>query len=145
MHPAKTTTSQLPDQRPAHGRSFFSLLLASLFSVSCCAQIPSIDENSQEMQVKYLAGDNDAMLFNFKYDNDSGNDFKLMVLNETGEVLFQNNYSGKKFKKKIKLTRLTDTEGVTFLIRSSRRDIQLSRKVKVPSKVVDEASLATTN
>lgn len=145
MHSQKTTTVQFPDNRPAKKRSFYTVLFASLISVSCFAQTASIEEDSQDMQVKYLAGDNDAMLFNLKYINESGSDFKLMVLNETGEVLFQNNYSGKKFKKKIKLTRLTDTDGVTFLIRSSRRDIQLSRKVKIPSKVVDEASLATTN
>ena len=61
-----------------------------------------------------------------------------MVLNENGEVLFQNNYSGKNFKKKIKLPRLTDTDGVTFLLRPTRENVQLSRTVKVTSKVVDQ-------
>jgi hypothetical protein len=68
-----------------------------------------------------------------------------MVLNETGEVLFQQSYSGKNFRKKIRLTRLTDTEDVTFLIRSPQKNIQLSYKVKVPSKVVDDAALASAD
>jgi hypothetical protein len=136
MHVVNTTTREIL------AKPFYALLLMCFFSAPAFTQSPAIQENAQEMQVKYLAGDNDAMLFNLKYDNQSGNDFKLMVLNETGDVLFQKNYSGKKFKKKIKLTRLTETADVTFLISSPRQNIQLSRKVKVTNKVVDDASLA---
>jgi hypothetical protein len=120
------------------------LLLFSFISSSLFSQQLAIDENSPEMKVRYIEGDNDNLLFNLKYDNNTGSDFKLMVVNETGEVLFQQSYSGRKFRKKIRLTRLTDTEDVTFLIRSPRKDIQLSYKVKIPSKVVDDASLVST-
>jgi hypothetical protein len=120
------------------------LLLLSLITTSLFSQQLAIDENSPEMKVKYIEGDNDILLFNLKYDNNTGSDFKLMVVNETGEVLFQQSYSGRNFRKKIRLTRLTDTEDVTFLIRSPRKNIQLSYKVKIPSKVVDDASLVST-
>lgn len=120
------------------------LLLLSLNS-SLFAQQLAVNENSPEMKVKYIEGDNEVLLFNLKYNNNSGSDFKLMVLNESGDVLFQQIYSGKNFKKKIKLTRLTESDDVTFLIRSPRKDIQLSYKVKVPSKVVDDASLASVD
>lgn len=122
-------------------KPFYTSALLFLMSTPVFAQLPAIEENSQDIQVKYLAGDNDAMLFNLKYNNESGNDFKLMVLNETGDVLFQNNYSGKKFRKRIKLTRLTDTDDVTFLITSPKQKLQLSRKVKITSKVVDDPEL----
>lgn len=120
----------------------FVILFLLLFSSKTFAQFPAIEENSREIKVKYLDGDNDALFFNVKYNNDSGNDFKLMVLGETGEVLFQNNYSGKKFKKNFRLPRLTDTAGVTFLIRPVRSSIQLSCKVQVPNKVADEITIA---
>lgn len=123
-------------------RAAVTIMLSLLFSVPVFSQLPAIDENSAEIQVKYLDGDNEAMLFNLKYDNDSGNDFKLMVLNETGEVLFQNSYSGKKFRKRIRLTRLTDSDGVTFLIRSPKENVQLSRRVKITSKVADPLPVA---
>jgi len=119
------------------------LIFLLMVSSSAFSQQRDTEENSRDMQVKYLDGDNDALLFNLKYANDSGNDFKLMVLNETGEVLFQNNYSGKNFRKKIKLARLTDTDRVTFLIRSARENIQLSYKVKVKRKVADESAITS--
>jgi hypothetical protein len=119
------------------------MILLSLMNLSLSAQQLAINENPPEMKVKYIEGDNDVLLFNLKYNNNSGSDFKLMVLNESGDVLFQQSYSGKNFKKKIRLTRLTESDDVTFLIRSPRKNIQLSYKVKVPSKVVDDASLAS--
>ena len=95
-------------------------------------------ESSSALQVKFLGGDNEALFFSVKYDNKAGNTFRLSVLDETGEACFQDNYSTRDFEKKIKIPRLTDTDYVIFLIRSAKENIQLSYKVKVTTKVVDE-------
>lgn len=97
----------------------------------------AIDENPQNIHVKYIEGDNDVLCFNLKYNNESGSDFKLMVLSENGDIMFQQKYSGKKIRKNLKLPRLTDTDNVTFLIKPSRKNVQLSCKVKITDKVVD--------
>jgi hypothetical protein len=96
------------------------------------------EEISSALQVRFLGGDNEALFFNVKYDNKAGNTFRLSVLDETGEACFQDNYSTRDFEKKIKIPRLTDTDYVIFLIRSAKENIQLSYKVKVTTKVVDE-------
>jgi hypothetical protein len=95
-------------------------------------------ESASAFQVKFLGGDNETLLFSVKYDNKAGNTFRLSVLDETGEACFQDNYSSRDFEKKIKIPRLTDTDYVIFLIRSAKENIQLSYKVKVTTKVVDE-------
>lgn len=105
------------------------------------AQQTAIKENPDEIKVKYIDGDNDALHFNLKYNNEDGKDFKLMVVNETGDILFQDNYTGKKFKKKLKLPRLTDASNITFLIKPAKKNIQLSYKIKVTDKVEDSNSL----
>lgn len=130
------------------GKKMIVLIGVVLFlSAPAFSQQPALaaEENSPEIQVKYLAGDNEAMLFNLKYGNTSGSAFKLMVLNETGDVLFQDNYSGRNFKKRLRLTRLTDTEGVTFLIRPAEENVQLSYKVKVKKKVMDGLAISNMN
>ena len=117
--------------------SFVGIL--ALFSITGEAQESVSTDAPSVMQVKYLGGDNDALFFNVKYDNKSGNTFKLLVLDESiDEALFQENYSARDFDKKFKIPRLTDTDYVTFLIRSAKENIQLSYKVKVTTKVVDE-------
>ena len=97
-----------------------------------------IAEISSSLQVKFLGGNNQALFFDVKYDNKAGNPFKLVALDETGEACFQDKYSARVFDKKIKVPRLTDTDYVIFLIRSAKENIQLSYKVKVTTKVVDE-------
>ena len=96
------------------------------------------EETSSALQVKFLGGDNEVLFFDVKYDNKAGHTFRLSVLDETGEACFQDNYSTREFEKKIKIPRLTDTDYVIFLIRSAKENIQLSYKVKVTTKVVDE-------
>ncbi|MDP4262784.1 MAG: hypothetical protein Q8941_09660 [Bacteroidota bacterium] len=111
----------------------FSLLSAGVRKPAAGGESGSI------LQVKYLGGDNDALFFDVKYYNKTGNIFKLLVLDEiTGDALFQDNYSARDFEKKFKIPRLTDTDYVTFLIRSAKENILLSYKVKVTTKVVDE-------
>lgn len=114
-----------------------TVLLLITASLPVLSQQIKIQENSPAIKVKYLQGSKDALLFNLKYDNLSGNKFNLMVLGESGEVLFQKNYSGKKLRKKIRLTRLTDTQGVIFVIRPAQESMQLSCTVQVPRKVED--------
>ena|ERR1044071_3108415 len=114
-----------------------TIIMTFLVAAPALSQNIAVQENSPAMKVKYLEGSKDALLFNLRYINNSGNDFKLMVLGEGGEILFQETYSGKKLRKKIKLARLTDTDGVTFLIRPAKENHQLSCTVKVTDKIED--------
>jgi hypothetical protein len=109
-----------------------------IFSPSLRIKEPASTEISSSLQVKFLGGNNQALFFDVKYDNKAGNPFKLVALDETGEACFQDKYSARVFDKKIKVPRLTDTDYVIFLIRSAKENIQLSYKVKVTTKVVDE-------
>jgi hypothetical protein len=125
-----------------HPAVFAALIMSMLFCNTANAQETMVEEHPEEMKVKYIEGDNDVLYFNLKYNNESGNDFKLMVLSETGDVLFQNNYSGKRFKKNLKLPRLTDARNVTFLIKPVQKNIHLSYKVIINDKVEDKTALA---
>jgi hypothetical protein len=131
MQPLKTPCRKRP----------VTIVLTMMMTLSFCipafSQHITVQENSPAIRVKYLEGNKDALLFNLKYTNNSGNDFKLMVLGEGGEILFQENFSGKKIRKKIRLARLTDTEGVIFLIRPAKENLQLSCTVKVTDKIDD--------
>ena len=111
------------------------------FSLVSAAQEYVSTDNLASMQVKYLGGDNTALHFYVKYDNKSGNTFRLLVLDETGEVLYQDNYTSKDFEKKIKTPRLTETDYVIFLIKPAKEIAEISYKVKVTTKVVDDHSV----
>jgi len=115
------------------GAMFF--ILASMNAQSQQTELAANENNN--IHIRYVEGDNDVLCFNLKYNNESGSDFKLMVLNESGDIMFQQKYSGKKIRKNLRLPRLTDTDNVTFLIKPSSKNVQLSYKVKITDKVVD--------
>lgn len=116
----------------------FAALMPFTFTMKLAAQEPSEIEILTALRVKYLGGDNEALFFNIKYDNKTGKNFKLLVLDENGEALFEDSYS-RGLDKKLKVTRLTDTDHVIFLIKSAKDDTELSYKVRVTTKVVDDA------
>ena len=118
--------------------TFIAVFALFIFSLTASAQDSANPESASALHVKYLGGDNEALFFDVKYDNKTGNTFRLLVLDENGEPCFQDSYSAKDFEKKIKIPRLTDTDYVIFLIRSAKDNIQLSYKVKVTTKVEDE-------
>jgi hypothetical protein len=109
------------------------------FAIKLSAQQPVDIASFTALRVKYFWVDNDALFFNVKYDNKAGKNFKLLVLDETGEALFEDNYSD--LDKKLKVPRLTDTDHVIFLNKSATGNAELSYKVKVTTKVVDHAAV----
>ncbi|MBC7946906.1 MAG: hypothetical protein H7Y42_03430 [Chitinophagaceae bacterium] len=123
------------------GLMAIAIALPFQFSVKAASPgIPLDIEVLSALHVKYLGGDNDALFFNIKYDNKAGKNFKLVVLDETGEALFEDNYT-KDLDRRLKVPRLTDSEHVIFLIKSVREKTELTYKVKVTTKVVDNASI----
>ncbi|MBC7875122.1 MAG: hypothetical protein H7Y01_14055 [Ferruginibacter sp.] len=122
------------------GGIFACMFLLVSFSPATTDSV-SAENISASIQVKYLGGDNEALFFKVKYDNKAGNKFKLLALDESGAAVFQDNFSAKDFEKKIKIPRLTETDYVIFLFKSPKENVELSYKVKVTTKVVDNAML----
>jgi hypothetical protein len=116
-----------------------SLTAISFIAGSSVASAQSNNaEDRQTMQVKYLGTDNDALLLNVKYSNAGSKRFSLYIYNETGEILYRNNYSAENFDKKFSIPRLADSESVTFLIRSANGVTLQSYTVKSTTKLTDE-------
>jgi hypothetical protein len=137
----KHFSMKIPFAKNLFVKSFLTIVATFMLIIISPPALPQefvSEESSYALQVKFIGGDNDALFFNVKYDNKAGNTFRLSVLDETGEACFQDNFSTRDFEKKIKIPRLTDTDYVIFLIRSAKENIQLSYKVKVTTKVVDE-------
>ena len=110
-----------------------------LLSSKVIAQESSNIEYVFPLQVSYIDGDNNALCFNVDFGNKSSGAFKMPVFDETtGETLFLHNYSACDFEKKFKIPRLTDSNCITSLVRSAKENTQLSHKVKVTTRVVDE-------
>jgi hypothetical protein len=125
------------------GTALLALLMPFTLFTSNAAQLPGDGESLSAFRVKFLGGDNEALLFNVKYNNKDRSHFRLVVLDETGEALFEDNYS-KNLDRELIVPRLTDSEHVIFIVKPEKDSPELSFKVKITTRVVDDA-LATRN
>jgi hypothetical protein len=78
---------------------------------------PVHDPIEKRAEIKYLGTVDDAVIFDVVFDNPNGGKFSVTVLDETGNQLFQEVYSDKKFDKKFKLPK-SDRNKLTFVIRN---------------------------
>ena len=106
--------------------------------VKAAAPQPFDTESLSAFKVVFLGGDNEELQFNVKYASKERSNFKLLVLDETGEALFEDTYS-KDIDKKIIVPRLTDSEHVTFIVKAEKENTEISYKVRVTTRVVDDA------
>ena len=116
------------------------VLLASIFCAATSFsnfRTGAMDEHSS-MEVKYLRGDNETLVFNLRYENPFAKSVRLVALSESGDVWFQEKYrmSGE-LERRVSIPRLTDTQYMTFVIRSSVDENELTYRVKVPTKIED--------
>ena len=115
-----------------------ALTMPFSFVIKVAAEQPADIESLSAFKVVFLGGDNEELQFNVKYASKEKSSFKLLVLDETGEALFEDNFA-KDIDKKITVPRLTDSEHVTFIVKSDKEDSEVSYKVRITTRVVDDA------
>lgn len=106
--------------------------------IAKASQDPFDTESLSAFRVKFLGGDNEELLFDVKYNNKERSNFRLLVLDETGEALYEDSYS-KDLDKKLSVPRMTDSEHVTFVVKSVKENTEFSFRVKITTRVADDA------
>jgi hypothetical protein len=94
------------------------------------------DANKAKIEVNYTGFFNNDLAFNVRFDNPSGNNVTLTVINEDGESLFKSNFSDKKFEKKFVLLKDADVYKLTFLFQSGKEVYKESFDINVTTREV---------
>jgi hypothetical protein len=111
-----------------------ALFLSAGLFLSASAGIPPGNEHPAE--VKFLGSSEDAVLFDVLYDNPGGKKFSVIVLDEDGNLLFEDVYKDRKFDKKFKLPK-ADNARLTFVIRDYR-DKDLKQTFQINTHIKEE-------
>ncbi|MBS1563156.1 MAG: hypothetical protein JST39_02155 [Bacteroidetes bacterium] len=93
--------------------------------------------------VTYLGSGEEQMSFNLRYENLSGTKFLLTVLDDSGEVLFDQVFTDKKFSKTFKVP--SDLGKLSFVIRDLRTKEQKKVLVSTERRFVEEVSVTRLN
>ncbi len=126
-------------------RFFLGNILAAMFFLSASANtvttvIPAVDP-SKKIEVKYVGIEKDNLFFKVKFNNESGKSFKIFILDEFGEIIFQDKFSDKLFDKKFIFPETLDVNKLTFLIQTDKGTYKEIFNVKVNMHTVAEVSV----
>ncbi len=89
--------------------------------------------------VQFAGSATNALMFDVKINNITGEKFTLVIKNAEGDVLFSKDYSDKAFDKKIKILK-DETNGTyfSFSIISPNKSLANTFEVNATTKVVDD-------
>lgn len=80
----------------------------------------STEISSAKSAVKFLGTDAESFWFHVQYNNPSGSNFFLTVLDESGEEIYSGKFSDKTFTKRFSLPRFEGYKTISFVIESSK-------------------------
>ena len=121
------------------------LIAAALFAFAPAQSMANSKHNIEILSVnnttsvQFAGSATNALLFDVKINNATGEKFTLVIKNGEGEVLFSKDYSDMAFNKKIKILKdETNSTNFTFSIVSPNKDLQNTFEVNATTKVVDD-------
>ena len=88
--------------------------------------------------VQYVGTTDKGIVFNVKYDNNDAAKFDLIIKNEYGDVVYQQQYSDKNFEKKVLLTKEPGDARLTFIIKSASANIKQSFDITTSTRTVED-------
>ncbi len=88
--------------------------------------------------VQYEGTTDRGIIFNVKYENATASPFILIIKNENGEVIYQQQYTDKSFDKKVLLTKESGDAHLTFVIKSASGSLKQSFDITTSTKTVEE-------
>lgn len=127
-------------------RFFLGNLVAAMLFLSANATTVNnkswdIDPTSKKAEIKFVGSAAENLFFTVKYNNESGSSFKVFVLDENGETLFQERYTDKNFDKKFMFPGNPDISKLTFLVKTETGNFKEIFDVKVTTRMVAEVSV----
>jgi len=122
-------------------RFLLSNLFAVIFLLSANATTVSKNETdpmSKNVEVKFVGTTAENIFFNVKFNNETGKSFRVFVLDENGEPLFQEKYSDKLFDKRFIFQNDQDLNKLTFMIQTNNGSFKEIFDIKFSTQIIAE-------
>lgn len=119
-------------------RAIVLAAIAGTLSLSAIAGTTNKASKNTQSDVQYVGTTNNGVVFNVKHDNTDAGKFDLVIKNEYGEIVYQQQYSDKAFDKKIVLVKEPGDARLTFIIRSGSNTYKQSFDINTTTRTVED-------
>ena len=115
------------------------IILAGLVGTLSFSSYAANKENEKEVSIVQYEGTTEkGIVFNVKYENAAASPFNLIIKNEYGEVVYQQQYNDKNFDKKVLLTKEPGDARLTFIIKSASVNLKQSFDITTSTRTVED-------
>jgi hypothetical protein len=97
--------------------------------------------DSSQSTVQYVGTTEKGILFNVKFNNESGAKFNLIIKDENGDFLFNQQYNDKNFNKNIVLVKDADDAKLTFFIEGREMNLKESFTITTSARVIEDVTV----
>ncbi|MES1221296.1 MAG: hypothetical protein ABUT20_37695 [Bacteroidota bacterium] len=125
----------------------FAIAITTLFtfmiiSANSVAAQGKQDPNEENYSVKYIGTSETGLVFHVTYDNSEANRFEVILKNQDGVVFFDKFFSDQKFDTKIVLTNGADSDNLSFIIKSGKKDLVQKFNIQTRTVQVTDVQVA---
>ena len=122
------------------GRAALVALFAGVLSFSSMAAVNETlkDAKASPSAVQYVGTSNDGIVFNVKHENADAAKFDLIIKNEYGDIVYQQQYNDKNFDKRVVLVKEGGDARLTFIIRSGNTSYKQVFNITTTTKTVED-------
>lgn len=116
-----------------------TVILAGLVAtLSFSGYAANKNEKENASTVQYVGATEKGIEFNVKYSNANASPFSLIIKNEYGDVVYQQQYNDKTFDKKVLLAKEPGDAHLTFIIKSASTSIKQSFDITTTTRMVED-------
>jgi hypothetical protein len=123
--------------------AFFTSSLFLTAVTGAVAQKTTDSSTAPVAAVSYLGYNNDQLSFLMKYETENGEKFNVTITDADGNVLFNENFTDKKFSKIFKSP--LETGSLTFIISNPKNKDEKKFRVSTERRMVEEFSITKAN
>lgn len=120
-----------------------AMMVAGFVSVLTVGAMAAPAENRKntklaQSEIEYVGTTKDGIVFNVKFENADAARFDLVIKNEYGDVVYQQQFSDKNFDKKILLVKEPGDAHLTFLIKAGDASYKESFDITTVIRTVED-------
>jgi hypothetical protein len=79
--------------------------------------------NEEQVSVKYVGTENNHVVFQVQFQNPTGEKFAMIIKNDNGDVVYQQQFSGTHFAKSVYFENTDGEIEPTFIIRNANNEV----------------------
>lgn len=116
------------------------IILAGLVGSLSLSSLAATNKHQKETSsaVQYVGTTEKGIVFNVKFDNADASKFDLIIKNEYGDVVYQQEFSDKNFDKKVLLMKEPGEAHLTFIIKTPSESYKQSFDISTVTRTVED-------